>query len=97
LPRDVDTNEWVQYLLGGIRQFPVKLVSLDPDGTGQIGPFKVAVMRVEMEGQFKDLGEFLQWLALNQRLFRVSTIRLAPGRDDDGLLSLQLTLTGVSA
>src|SRR6266851_4273510 len=31
LPQKSDTNEWVQYVLGGVRRFPLKLAALDSD------------------------------------------------------------------
>ena len=31
LPTKSDTNEWVEYVLTGVRRFPLKLVALDSD------------------------------------------------------------------
>jgi len=50
LPAKADSNEWVQYVIAGIRRFPVKLVLLDPEAPREVGPYKVVVLRVELEG-----------------------------------------------
>jgi Tfp pilus assembly protein PilO len=95
LPTKTDTNEWVQYVLGGVRQFPLKLVSLDPGPSQQVGPYQALVLQIELEGGFPALNDFLEWIAGNERLFRVNAIKLAPARDDNNLLQMQLTVMGL--
>lgn len=94
LPAKADSNEWVQYVIAGIRRFPLKLVLLDPEPPREVGPYKVIVLRVELEGGFADLHAFVRWLETNERLFRVDAVRLEPQRSGEGL-GMQLTVLGV--
>ncbi len=50
LPKQSDSKEWVQYLLAGTRRFPLRLTGLDCDPVRDIGPYKAAVLRVELGG-----------------------------------------------
>ena len=95
LPEKRDPNEWVQYVLGGIRRYPLKLVSLDPDELKDLGPFKLIVLRVELEGWYHDVDAFIRWLEANPRLFRVDIAALQPHRSGNGRLVMQLTVLGV--
>jgi hypothetical protein len=95
LPDKTDPNEWVQYVLGGIRQFPVKLVNLDSEAPRTLGPYRVVVLRVELEGGFDDLNRLLHWLETNQRLMRVDTIKVEPNRRNESTLVMQMTVLGV--
>jgi Tfp pilus assembly protein PilO len=95
LPAKTDPNEWVQYVLGGLRQHPLKMVSLDPDEVKELGPYKIVVLRVEIEGWHRDIDAFLRWIEANPRLFRVDSARLVPHRSGDGRLLMQLTVLGV--
>ncbi len=94
VPGKVDSNEWVQYVLGGIRRFPLKLILLDPEAPREVGPYKVVVLRIELEGGFTDLHAFVRWLETNERLFRVDALKLEPQRGGEGL-DMQLTVLGV--
>ena len=94
LPVKSDSNEWIQYMLGGIGRCPVKLLSLDSDLPKSLGPYKVVVLRVALEGTFADLDTFLYWLDTNDRLLRVDVVRLEP-QAKGGMLVLQLTILGV--
>lgn len=95
LPKDTDANEWVQYLLHGVRQFPLKLTALDSDSPERVGPYEAVVLHLELEGAFGDLDSFLHWVESNQRLFRVETARIAPARQSSDSLTMQLTLLGL--
>jgi Tfp pilus assembly protein PilO len=95
LPKDTDTNEWVQYVLEGLRKTPLKLNTLDSADPQQVGPYEAVVLHLELEGTFRDLDSFLQWLELNERLFRVDSARIAPLRDDTQKLGMQVTLMGL--
>ena len=95
LPEKSDTNEWVQYVLGGVRRFPLKLVTLDSDPLRHVGPYKAVVLRIELEGQFPDMNGFLGWLETNERLFRADSVRIQPHRSGNGTLVMQLTVLGV--
>jgi len=95
IPEKSDANEWVQYVLGGIRGFPLKLAALDSDPLRDIGPYKVLVLRVELEGSFPDLNHFVGWLETNDRLFRVDSVRIQPHRSGNGTMIMQLSVLGV--
>jgi len=95
IPEKSDANEWVQYVLGGIRGFPLKLVALDSDPLREIGPYKTLVLRIELEGSFPEMNGFVGWLETNERLFRVDTVRIQPHRSGNGTMVMQLVVLGV--
>ena len=95
LPEDTDTNEWVQYVLGGVRKSPMKLVDLDSDSIRRVGPYEAVVLRIELEGEYQSLESFLAWLEGNERLFRMDSARIAPSRYSAGQLVMQLNLLGL--
>ena len=95
LPEETDTNEWMQYVLAAIRKTPLRLASLDSDDPQRVGPYQAVVLQLELEGAFEDLDSFLHWAESNQRLFRVDSAKIAPPRDENGKLSMQLTLLGL--
>lgn len=95
VPEKTDTNEWVQYVLAGVRGFPVKLVALDPGETQPLGPYKAIVLRIELEGVYHDVDAFLNWVETNERLFRVDAVKLTPARSGSETLNMQLTVLGV--
>jgi hypothetical protein len=95
IPEKSDANEWVQYVLGGIRRYPLKLVALDSDPLREIGPYKALVLRIELEGTFPDMNSFVGWLETNDRLFRVDSVRIQPHRSGNGAMVMQLSVLGV--
>ncbi len=95
LPEDTDSNQWVKYVLDGIRRFPLKLNGMDSQSPQRVGPYEVVVLRIDLEGEFKELDSFLYWLETNQRLFRVDSARIAPTRNANGKLTMQLNLLGL--
>jgi type II secretory pathway component PulM len=97
LPEKTDTNEWVQYLLSGIRRFPLHMLALDSGVPQRIGPYKAVVFHVELEGAFRDLDAFLHWLETNQRLFRVDAAKIVPVRGSENRVTMQLTLSGLKS
>ena len=94
LPEKTDSNEWMQYVLGGIRKFPAKLISLDLDDSQRVGPYAAVVFHIELEGGFHELDVFLQWLESNPRIFRVDSAKIMPARRNEGLV-MQLTVLGM--
>ena len=94
LPDDTDTNQWIQYVLDGMRAFPLNLVKLVPDSPQRVGPYEAVVLQMQVEGTFEDLDRFLCWLESNERLFRVDTANITPARGDERLV-MQLTLLGM--
>ncbi len=95
LSKDRDPNEWVEYLLGGIRALPLKLVNLDSKTPQDVGPFKAVVLLCELEGSFHDMERLLRWIEFNERLFRIDSVRIVPHRSNNGLLVMQLIILGV--
>jgi Tfp pilus assembly protein PilO len=95
LPGKTDSNEWVQYVLGGIRKLPLKMLALNSGVPQRLGPYEAVVLKLELEGGFRDLDAFLHWVETNQRLFRVDALKIAPGRGDDSRLVMQMTLLGL--
>ncbi len=95
VPKEMDVNECVQYVLEGIRKLPLKLNNLAPQKSIRVGPYQAIVLKVELEGQFRDLDSFMHWVETNERLFRVDSAKIAPARGKDGKLVMQLTLLGM--
>lgn len=95
LPKQSDPNEWVQYVLGGLRRFPLKLAALDCDSPRPMGPYSTVVMRMELEGGFFAMDAFLRWLESNERLFRLDSLKIAPSRSSNEIQVMQITLLGV--
>jgi hypothetical protein len=95
LPEKSDPNEWVEYLLGGVRRYPMKLVQYDAEPMREVGPYKAVALRLELEGAFPDMNGFLNWLETNDRLFRVDLVRIQPHRSGNGTMVMQLTVLGV--
>ncbi|HZU36951.1 MAG TPA: type 4a pilus biogenesis protein PilO [Gemmataceae bacterium] len=95
LPAGADTQELVNYLLGGVRGRPVRLAQLKPVATGTLGPYRTVTLSLDLEGSFQDLCDFLRWLETNQRLLRVDGMHLAPAKN--GVLSMQLTVVGLTS
>ncbi|HBO42674.1 MAG TPA: hypothetical protein DD670_01800 [Planctomycetaceae bacterium] len=94
VPKGTDNNEWLQYVLGGVRKHPVQLVKADPGEARQVGPFEAVVVKVEMRGAYPDLCAFLDWIETNERLFRIDSISMSPLPRSDQL-EMKLTLLGL--
>jgi Tfp pilus assembly protein PilO len=95
LPVDADTKDWIQYVLAGIRQFPVRLTKLDANEPKAVGPYKAIVLQIQLEGTFADADKVLRWLESNPRLFRTDSVTLAPGTTE-GAASMTLTVLGLT-
>lgn len=96
LPTSADSNEWMQYILGGIRKWPVQLHSLDPKPSRRIGPYQIAEFSVELEGAFTNLSAFVHWIESNDRLLRIDHIKITPSRADETRLVLNLTVLAMN-
>jgi Tfp pilus assembly protein PilO len=97
VPTDADTNEWIQFLLAGVRLLPLTLNQMDTAPPQAVGPYRAVTLRIEVEGKFHDLDRFLHWLESNERLFRVDSMKIVPSRTDKSTLVMQLTVLGVTA
>jgi Tfp pilus assembly protein PilO len=86
LPKQTDADEWVQYVLAGIRRSPLKLDSFSPGVTKPLGPYQTVYLSIKLSGSLADLDNFLCWLESNERLFRVENVFFTPksgdGKDD---------------
>jgi len=96
VPENADTDEWVQYMLGGIRKFPLKLILLNPSAPRDVGPYKGIVMRIELDGQLRDMNDFLKWIETNPRLLRVDIMDIETSIQTKGALVMHLTVVGVT-
>ncbi|NLE37363.1 MAG: type 4a pilus biogenesis protein PilO [Pirellulaceae bacterium] len=94
VPKGTDDNEWLQYVLGGVRKHAVQLVKADPGEAKKVGPFEAAVVQVEIRGTYPDLCAFLDWIETNERLFRIDSINMSPVPRGDQL-EMKLTLLGL--
>lgn len=97
LPQDSDTNQWVQYVIDGVRQHPVKLVNLDSVPSRSVGRYQAVAMRIDLEGRMHDLDALLHWLETNERLFRIDSAMIEPSREDGTRRSMHITLLGLKA
>jgi type II secretory pathway component PulM len=100
LPRSPDQNEVVQYLVGGIRQRPIKLVSLVPRDTSELGPFKLVQVVVSVEGSYASLEALVRWIETDPHLFRIEQIDIQRARaqarpGQAGVYVLELTVVGI--
>ena len=95
LPRGTDANEWVEYILAGVRDRPVRLLKLEPKGLRKHGPFNVVILQIELAGKFADLDAALAWIEDNPRLLRIDNAAIDRGRGNDRDLLLRLTVLGV--
>jgi hypothetical protein len=71
-----DTNEWVQYLLDGMRNFHVKLKGMESKQQRKVGPYRTAALSMEIEGAFPDIKKYVEWVESSQRLVRIDTLQI---------------------
>ena len=95
LPKGTDPNEWVEYLLAGVRDSAVRLNKLEPQTLRKHGPFNLVTIRIEAQGPYTDLALLVAWIESNPRLFRVDSLLLQPTRGVGRDLVLNLTVLGV--
>jgi Tfp pilus assembly protein PilO len=84
LPKQVDADEWVQYVLAAIRRSPLKLDAFSPGVIKPLGPYQMVFLSIKLSGTLADLDQFLAWLESNNRLFRIESINLGPKAGSDG-------------
>ncbi len=75
IPQQSDTNEWVQYILDGLRETRLKLRDMESRQPMKVGPFRTVTLSVEVEGVYPKLQQFVEWLETSDRLLRVDSIR----------------------
>jgi hypothetical protein len=96
IPPRSDPNEFLQYVLAGVRKGPLKLGSLSPERSKEAGPFQLAAVRLELLGLYPDVEAFLRWVETDQRLLRVDALKMEPeGREGEGQLKVLVTIVGL--
>ena len=53
--KDADTNDWVQYLLGGLRQVRLKLRDMTSKEPQAVGPYRTVTLSIEVEGTYEEV------------------------------------------
>jgi Tfp pilus assembly protein PilO len=96
VPQQTDGKEWVQYVLEGIRRFPLTLTKLDCREPKVVGPYRAIVLQIELEGSFLDMDKFLRWLESNERLMRADEMTIAPAGESGDSMTMRLTVLGLT-
>jgi Tfp pilus assembly protein PilO len=96
LPHQTDPKEWVQFFLNSISKLPIELRSLQCDSPQDLGPYKAIAFQVDFTATFPHLDEFLTWVELNKRFFRVDSIKIsASGDKTEPTLNVSLNILGI--
>ena len=95
LVKGSDVNEWIEYVLNGVRALPVQLINLELKDERKVGLYRAVGLRLEVSGEMKGLDALLHWLETNDRLFRVDVMKLAPDRKRQTQRVMQLDLLGL--
>ena len=95
LVKDSDVNEWIEYVLNGVRALPVRLINLNLKDERKVGIYRAFGLQLEVSGEMKDLDSLLHWLETNDRLFRVDVMKLVPDRKHQTHRVMQLELLGL--
>ena len=98
IPENGDTNDWMQYVLSGLRQSPLKLESFNPIPPQPLGTYQVLSIKIKVSGSFADMDQFIYWLESNPRLFRVDSVKISPGAGgagEEGDIGLDIVVLGV--
>lgn len=95
LTKDADANEWIQYLLGGVRGLPLELINLDSEDERKVGSYKCVAMRLSVSGEIEHLDALLHWLETNERIFRIDVFQIEPARDNEKQRIMNITLLGL--
>lgn len=99
IPATPDASEWMQYMLSGLRRFELKVSTLDTNSLKDAGPYKVVVMRLDVEGSFREVDRFLRWVETNQRLLRVDSLSLTPqkqGKETQDKMKATMVILGLT-
>lgn len=97
IPQNTDSKEWVQYLLDGIRKYPLRLLRFDSRDPKRVGPYQAIIFKIELEGAFLDMDNFIRWIETNERLLRIDEISMAPSRSGKNQTVLRLTVLGLTS
>ncbi|MHC4789716.1 MAG: hypothetical protein ACYS8K_11025 [Planctomycetota bacterium] len=92
IAKHADTNDWVQYVLGGLRKVRVNLRDMASKPPKRVGPYCTVTLTIEVEGTYAEVKEFMEWLEQSERLLRVDSTQLEKQQDR---LVMKLTLLGL--
>jgi type II secretory pathway component PulM len=95
LPPRSDPNEFLQYILSGVRSEPIKLLSLRSEKPKEAGPYEVATVQIALEGKYTEMDALLRWVENDKRLLRVDSVKVSPDTQDPELLKIQLVVVGL--
>lgn len=95
LPHGVDTNDWTNYLLNGIRAERVRLTRMEPKDPITMGPCKVLSWQVDMEGDLDSCARVLAWLEGGPRMMRIDRLQIDGGGSGQHLIMTML-LKGIA-
>jgi len=87
-----DTNEWIQYILDGLRKFQVKLRGMESKQEKKVGPYKAAVLSMEVEGPYPELEKFVEWIESSQRILRVDMLQF---KQEPKSLLMKIMILGI--
>ena len=93
LPRNIDLNDWTNYLLSGFRTQKVKLVRMDPREQLSLGPCKILTWQIELQGDFESLSRVVEWLENGTRLVRIDRLSF---QSPSGQLNMQILVKGLA-
>lgn len=88
-----DVNDWVQYVLAGTRAHGVKLHEMQPKPNVSVGPYQGVVLQFEVQGEFRRLANFVDWLEHGERIVRLNALRM---EKEPHALILKLVMVGLS-
>lgn len=88
-----DTNEWTNYLLDGLGKYQVKLRGMTSRQQQEVGPYGVASFSMEIEGEYSELRNYVEWVESSPRLIRIDSLQLEQRPKD--LLKMKIVILGV--
>ena len=89
---NIDSDKWVQYLLGGLRKFQIKLRGMESKTPRRVGPYQAVTFTMEIEGVYPELKNYVRWLESSKSLIRIDTIQL---EKRSGNLLMKIFITGI--
>lgn len=92
IAEDADTNDWVQYVLNGLRKARVRLRDMSSRPAQVVGPYRTVTLAIEVEGTYAEMKEFMEWLEGSDRLLRVDSAQIEKHPEN---LVMKLTLLGL--
>ncbi|MGA2914642.1 MAG: GspMb/PilO family protein [Sedimentisphaerales bacterium] len=93
ISENLDTNEWVKYLLDGLRQYKVKLKTMESRQPRKVGPYRAVSFSMEIEGTYPELKNYIEWMESSQRLIRIDMLQFE--KRSDNILMKMLVLAVV--